>query len=254
MKRSIFVLVSLAVLAAMAFSIVALGVQQRTAQALGITFVGTPGTAAPPATLGPYTMTAFSDDARPLNNNVNGVPDPAGAIQFSIPMNHVKITQGWATWSHGYMGDVYWTNGATSVTLTMPPCTAAFYAYAEPNPFDDLNITATAQDGTTSGPIVVNGLSGATYFGFYTSPWQTIVTIEVSSSVDFATGEFGIAIDCGPPVGGIAAPADGSGVVARPADGTGSSTLLYAALAGAAAASVAMIATGGWFARRRWIR
>src|SRR3954453_6273158 len=47
-----------------------------------ITFDGSPGTGSPPATLGPYTMTAFGGDPQPLGS-VNGVSDPAGTIGFT---------------------------------------------------------------------------------------------------------------------------------------------------------------------------
>ena len=133
-------------------------------------FDGSPGTAAPPATLGPYTMTPFADDTRPVFDDVSSVPAPTGGVVgFSPDLNHREIGNGWATWSHGYTGDVYYTNGATSATMTLPAGTKAFYFYAEPNPFAVFEITATTNSGTTSGPIPVDGAGGATYFGFYTT-------------------------------------------------------------------------------------
>ncbi len=80
----------------------------------------------------------------------------------------------------------------------MPPDTGAFYFYAEPNPFGVFLITATADDGTTSGPVSVEGHSGAKYYGFYGTDGSHITSISVTSAVDFAVGEFGIA---SPPVG-----------------------------------------------------
>ena len=59
-------------------------------------------------------------------------------------------------------------------------------------------------------------------------------------------------IEPGPPVGGITWPAPDSGVVAAPADTSGRD--YTAAIAGAAAAALAVIAASGWYARRRWIR
>jgi hypothetical protein len=55
-----------------------------------------------------------------------------------------------------------------------------------------LLITATAQDGTTSGPIPVNGFASARYFGFYTDGSVALKSIEVDSQTSFAVGEFGI--------------------------------------------------------------
>jgi hypothetical protein len=186
MPRLRLVLVVLAVLATA--SLVGTG----TATAAGtIVFDGSPGTGAPPATLGPYTMTPFALDPQPFGP-VGGVAAPSGTVTFSPSLYHLRVTQGWATWSHGYLGDVYWTQGALSATLTLPPNTSAFYLYAEPNPFAVFTITATAQDGTTSGPIAVNGFAGARYFGFYGTGGERIASITVSSAVDFAVGEFGI--------------------------------------------------------------
>ena len=100
---------------------------------------------------------------------------------------------GWATWSHGYTGDVYWTTG-TQATDTLPPGTKAFYLYAEPNQFQLLSVEAVAQDGTTSGPVNVQGNSGAQYFGFYGTGDKTLASITVTTAdpTGFGIGEFGI--------------------------------------------------------------
>ena len=158
-----------------------------------IVFDGSPGTAAPPSTLGPYTMTPFGLDPQGLNVSVSGVPDPAGAIAFAPALNHLRVGQGWATWSNGYTGDVY-SNPGTQTTITLPPGTKAFYFYAEPNQFQLLSVEAVAQDGTTSGPINVQGDSGAQYFGFYGTGDATLASITVTTAdpTGFAVGEFGI--------------------------------------------------------------
>jgi hypothetical protein len=151
------------------------------------------GTAAPPGTLGPYTMTPFPGDGRPLFTSVTSVPSPLGGnVGFSIPLDHRKVGIGWATWSHGYAGDVYYTRGANTVTLTMAGDTGAFYFYAEPNPFGKYDITAQAGNNTIL-TLNVDGNSGARGFGFYADPGQTLTAITISSTVDFAIGEFGVA-------------------------------------------------------------
>lgn len=153
------------------------------------------GTAAPPGVMGPYTMTPFGPDGQPIFSLVSSVPSPLGGnVGFSIPLEHRAIGAGWATWSHGYTGDVYYTNGATLVTLTMPAGTEAFYLYAEPNPFSTFTITATAQDGASVSQSVA-GYAGAAGYGFYGTGGSQISSIQVDSSglVDFAVGEFGIA-------------------------------------------------------------
>jgi hypothetical protein len=58
-----------------------------------------------------------------------------------------------------------------------------------------------------------------------------------------------------PPVGGIAEVLVGGGdAPGRTGAGSGSSSLLYVALAGAVAAGALAIAAAGWYARRRWLR
>ena len=121
--------------------------------------------------------------------------DPAGTIGLSPALQHDRIGQGWATWSHGYTGDVYDTfavGGLQTATITLPPGTKAFYLYAEPQQFAAFSVEATAQDGTTSGPIAVQGQAGAQYFGFYGTGDATLSTITVTTAdaCGFAVGEF----------------------------------------------------------------
>ena len=72
------------------------------------------GSGAPPASLGTFTMTPFGDDTRGVIADEVSVPSPlGGSVGFSIPLSHREIGNGWSTWSHGYTGDVYCTNGAT---------------------------------------------------------------------------------------------------------------------------------------------
>jgi hypothetical protein len=169
-----------------------------------IIFDGSPGTAAPPATLGPYTMTRFGADPQPLNTGpvVTSVNDPAGTIAFSPALNHSRVGNGWATWSHGYTGDVYWTDAASTITITLPSGTAAFYLYAEPNTRSPFNVTAMAQDGTTSGPISVDGNGGARYFGFYGIGGANLASITVTTDdpAGLGVGEFGISPPAAPPI------------------------------------------------------
>ena len=156
------------------------------------------GTVAPPGTLGPYTMTPFPDDPRPNLVAETDVASPLGGdVTFSTPLTHTEVGVGWATWSHGYTGDIYYAIPGTTVTLTMPADTGAFYLYAEPNSFATYTFTVTASDGTVSAiavqPIV--GQSGARGFGFHVDS-GTLASIVVSTTADalgFAVGEFGIA-------------------------------------------------------------
>jgi subtilase family serine protease len=169
----------------------------RLAKALRppVVFVGSPGTGAPPAKLGPDVITKFGKDAQPVNAFTSGVDGPAGEVGFAPDLEHLTVGNGWATWSNGYTGDVYFSdNGdvATAITLTLPVGTKAFYLYAEPYTFADFSVQAVAQNGTSSGPIAVQGDAGARYFGFYAVNGYQIRTITISCSEDFAIGEFGI--------------------------------------------------------------
>jgi hypothetical protein len=173
----------------------------------GVTFDGSPGSAAPPATLGGYTMTPFGDDVRSQFSTVTTAPGPTGDITFDNSVTLYTAGSGWNNWSHGYTGDVYHRN-STSVTMTMPANTVAIYFYAEVNLFTTANINATSDDGTSSGDIAVTTPNGAKYFGFYATGGSTISTITVtvpSGVLGFAVGEFGIA-DCPPPT--LTLPAD----------------------------------------------
>jgi hypothetical protein len=143
-------------------------------------------------------MTPFAADPQSTFTNVSGVAAPTGGtVGFSPSLEHLTVGGGWATWSNGYTGDVYWNQGQGDTALSMPtgPGTTAFYFYAEPDAFASLDITATAQDGTTT-TVSVNGDGGAQYFGFYGTGGDMIASITVSGADgDFAVGEFGIAID-----------------------------------------------------------
>ena len=151
------------------------------------------GTDAPPGVLGPYAMTPFPVD--PQGSSVTSVDSPlGGTVDFFISMTHLTVGSGWATWSHGYTGDVYFTGYySSSVTLTLPSSTGAFYLYGEPNPFAWYLITATAQDGTSVTQLV-DGYYGAAGYGFYGTGGDVIVSIQVDyfGYSGFAVGEFGI--------------------------------------------------------------
>ncbi len=169
-----------------------------------IFFDGSPGTGAPPATLGPYTMQTFAADPTAEGTSETQVTGPTGPITFDSALVHDLVGSDWATWSNGYAGDVYadetaLPDGDFEITVTLPPGTGAFYAYAEPNEFEDFAMSATAQDGTTSGPMTVYGDAGAQYFGFYATCGHTVDSVTFTDSggdTAMAIGEFGIAPTC----------------------------------------------------------
>lgn len=175
----------------------ALNSQTLTPASLGDFFDGTPGTAAPPSTLGPYKMTPFPVDPRGDVTPVNGVNSPlGGAVQFGSTLTHYVVGAGWSTWSNSYSGGVYGT-ASTGLTMYLPPDTRAFYFYAQSNDLATFDFTATADDGTSSYPVSITSPSGAKYFGFYApvsgAPLSSIsVSCPACGGDGFAVGEFGI--------------------------------------------------------------
>lgn len=160
----------------------------------GIVFDGSPGTNPAPPTLGGYTMTSFPLDGRPLGNVVTTVPSPLGGdILFSNSRYHVRINQGWNNWSNGYTGDVYYNYDTSPLLISLPIGTTAFYFYMEGDAYQTITMSATANDGTTSGPITVTTPWGAKYFGFYSNGGTQLISILINSAGgNFAVGEFGI--------------------------------------------------------------
>jgi hypothetical protein len=147
-------------------------------------------------------MTAFPPDPRPIgfDQTYTSVDSPlGGAVGFEVAFYdgvfHHKIGQGWATWSHGYTGDVYRAEGA-ELTLTLPPDTGAFIFFAEPQPFQWYTIVATANDDTVVSQ-EVHGSSGAKGYGFWTDGSTPLESIHVKmsySGTSMAVGEFSIAV------------------------------------------------------------
>jgi hypothetical protein len=179
-----------------------LGAAKTYSQCIPV-FYGEPGTNAPPDTMGPYTMTAFPVDPSAEGTDETEIDGPNGTITFSTPLEHDIVGSDWQTWSNGYTGDVYaddtvLSDGDVQVTITLPPHTGAFYAYAEPDKFEDYDMTATSM-GATSGDTTVAGDAGATYFGFYVPCGNSLKTITYTDSGGddaMAIGEFGIAASC----------------------------------------------------------
>ncbi|HXJ79773.1 MAG TPA: hypothetical protein VMS64_13965, partial [Candidatus Methylomirabilis sp.] len=127
------------------------------------------GTDPPPATIGSVPVTPFDlapQAAIPDGTIVFAIPgDPfGGPVAVSLDALRLTVPDSWLTWSHGYVGPVF--AFPDNVTLLLPFPTRAFYVYVEPNFQDVFTVSATANDGTTSGPIDVNGDTGANGFGF----------------------------------------------------------------------------------------
>jgi len=149
------------------------------------------GTEAPPSVLCGERMTSFPLDARPPFTVVTDVPSPLGGnLTFSTGCDVRTIGGGWATWSHGYTGNVYYTLGAASLDVGVP-ANSAFYLYAEPNPFALIEFEIT-RDGGDSVVDSIHGSSGAKGFGFCGGV-KSVNVRTTDGFTDFAVGEFGIA-------------------------------------------------------------
>lgn len=159
------------------------------------------GTAAPPATVGTFAMTPFSTAAQAAIADLSSVTSIPGGpngttIGVSPAIQKRTVPTNWATWSHGYTGPVFFNtvNGGTS-NLLLPAGVVALYLYAEPNANGPTNITVTPIGGAPL-TVSVNGSSGATGYGFYTTAGETIASVTVAGTVGdggWAIGEFGVA-------------------------------------------------------------
>ena len=163
------------------------------------------GTAAPPTSIGGYTLTPFSlapQNAIPDFSNISTIPGNPGAGVLGINPQATKypFSALGATWGQGYSGPIYAT--ASTSTLTLPPNTHAFY-YTLVDARGTSTFTATSDSGTNSGPISVspNALGGpdsANGVAFYSTAGESIssITVTTSSSNGLIFAEFGI--DTGP--------------------------------------------------------
>src|ERR1019366_5122896 len=135
-----------------------------------VTFVDNPGTGAPPGIMGPYSTQAFGADSQSLDTFVSGIAGPTGPLAFSPQLEHLKVGHGWNGWSNGYAGDVFYTGsspGLITVTVSLPARTVAFYFYGQPKNGATFELSATAQNRTSSGPLTVGAAGGARYLGFH---------------------------------------------------------------------------------------
>jgi hypothetical protein len=172
----------------------------------------TGGTSAPLGTLGGYPMFAFPTDAGADRSTVSTVPFWNGGTMnlTTTPAELDHIGSSWATWSHGYSGAVYWTDGmvANQQVLQFPADIQAFYMYIQPNFKDSFEFMFTS--GGESATLMVDGNGGAKYIGLYTDVITdslgtlTIMDMSQGNSEGFAIGEF--ASNVAPPVSGIPEP------------------------------------------------
>lgn len=109
-------------------------------------------------------------------------------LTFNQTLQATSIGVGWFSWCCGYTGQVlesYNTGSLTTETWSIAP-TSAFGMFLEPDPYSTLLMTVMLNTGATISQNV-NGVSGASFFG-WTGSDATGVTI--TSSEDFAAGDF----------------------------------------------------------------
>lgn len=168
----------------------------------GIQFVdlGTAAPPSPPASLGGIPVQAFDQAAQAAIPNatlVTAIPGSpyAPGLTTDIPVQKLTIGSGWATWSHGYTGPVFFAVGSSALTMTLPVYASAFYFYAEPNPFANVNFTVQTESGATYGPYVINGNAGARGTGIWGTDGEKIKSVTVfTDGPDFSVAEFGMGI------------------------------------------------------------
>lgn len=111
--------------------------------------------------------------------------DDGTVLTLGSSANVRQIGVGWGTWSGGYTGIVYYTNGATSFSFSLTPVGALGFEI-EPNPFAVYDITLTLEDASVLTQSV-DGNAGAKFFGWVGAG---ITSVTISSDVDFAFGNF----------------------------------------------------------------
>jgi hypothetical protein len=176
----------------------------------GIGVYTAPGIGAPPPNIGSYVMTPFPNpDPQPLGFGATSVAlpiittghplsRPTGSIMFNQPVNNLvnPLFSG-----HGYAGNIYSTAPSpdiTSVTISLPAKSGAFYLYTTPNLFSTQLMTVVGRDATghtVSTSLNVTTPNGAQYFGFYNTTGGVVSSVTVSTSAaagGVIFGEFGI--------------------------------------------------------------
>lgn len=189
---------------------------------------------------------------------IPGVPSPAtGSLTVAPGVQKQTMPGTWTSiWANGYTGPIFFTQGAQTITLTLPPRTTAFYVFAEQNVYGTFDITATTDSGATSGAVTVVGVAtppavnSIPGIGFLTTtPGEAIQTITIdveAGSNGFAIALFAMAQAPAAPTPGAAAPAAGSAVLnfTAPAD-TGTHPITgYAASCTPQGGGATIMATG----------
>lgn len=183
--------------------LVALAAGAASAGIIGVTG----GLEAPPSSLGPFTLREFARDTRPILGEVLDVPSPlGGTVRFDELMTHTRAgLGGWGTWSHGYVGDVYFTYlhpPGESRTLDFTEVATelggagAFRLSIAPSHSDGVTfdlIAATQSGLETSLRIEVGHPTLGRWLGFYATDGDVISSIRIQTNRTFGLAEFAVA-------------------------------------------------------------
>ena len=174
-------------LAAVAFSVFT---GAATAAVIGVDL----GTVAPSSSLGPFTLIPYATAPQAAIADFTIVTTIPGGPTLTVSPGADKRTvpASWTTWSHAYVGPVFFNGGGTTATLTLPPSTHAFQLYVEPNTFGAFNVTVFPGFGAPV-TVSVNGSGGANGFGFYATAGETLKTLVITADPGaggFAMAEF----------------------------------------------------------------
>ena len=167
------------------------------------TFDLSPGTGTPPGTLCGVSMIPVPAGAPACTGAVPPLVTPGGPLDIDPQDSGSSprcIGSGWATWSHDYVGDVFYTGGAMSQTITCPPGTTRLRFYVEPNPHSVQTFSVVA-DGTSSGSFTADGAGGAAYVGVCND--SGIGSVVINCDADFASGEYAVAGGSGGTCAGV---------------------------------------------------
>lgn len=130
-----------------------------------------------------FDMVSIPNGSEAFQTTLSTLSSPLGDIGFSSSVLKQQVGVTWLTWSNGYEGEVYFSNGASTLDITLPNL-SAFDFYAQPNVTLPFTISAVAQSGVVSDDLnqLVNGNSGAQYFGFYSdNPSDPIRSIRITA-------------------------------------------------------------------------
>ena len=152
------------------------------------------GTDAPPAELiAEYGFLSNENNGLAGFASVTSIPMTYSSIGVASSVSVRTIGSGWASWSHGFTGHVYYSeDGALTNTLTLPEHCLGAIVYVESDYYGLFDFTYTSDGIATPLTLTdVNGSGGAAGVAFLsdTGYLNTVVISTETSAGGFAFGE-----------------------------------------------------------------